>query len=108
MNYWPVFNTNLSDMFDSYMAYNEAFRKLAMQKATEYIKKNNPSALSKDGDNGWTIGTGATAFGIEAPGKHSGPGTGGIHHKAVLGLLRFHTRQTVAERARLSGIVRYG
>lgn len=81
MNYWPVFNTNLSDMFDSYMAYNEAFRKSAMQKATEYIKKNNPSALSKDGDNGWTIGTGATAFGIEAPGKHSGPGTGGFTTK---------------------------
>lgn len=82
MNYWPAFNTNLSELFNSYMDYNEAFRKSAVQKAIDYLTKNNPEALSSiNEENGWTIGTGATAFAIEAPGGHSGPGTGGFTTK---------------------------
>lgn len=82
MNYWPAFNTNLSELFIPYMEYNEAFRKSAVQKAVDYISRNNPSALAPVAeDNGWTIGTGATAFEIEAPGGHSGPGTGGFTAK---------------------------
>lgn len=82
MNYWPAFNTNLSELFIPYMMYNEAFRKSAVKKAVDYITRNNPEALdSIDEENGWTIGTGATAFEIEAPGGHSGPGTGGFTAK---------------------------
>lgn len=79
MNYWPAFNTNLAESFIPYMEYNEAFRKAAIQEAIKYITQNNPQALSPIAEeNGWTIGTGATAFGISGPGGHSGPGTGGF------------------------------
>lgn len=82
MNYWPVFNTNLAELFVSYSDYNEAYRKSANKLAENYIKKNNPSALSAEPEeNGWTIGTGATAFSISGPGGHSGPGTGGFTTK---------------------------
>ncbi|MFV0545974.1 MAG: glycosyl hydrolase family 95 catalytic domain-containing protein [Bacteroides sp.] len=82
MNYWPAFNTNLGELFDSYMTYNEAFRKSAVEKAVEYIKANNPEVLDPVAEeNGWTIGTGATVFNIERPGGHSGPGTGGFTTK---------------------------
>jgi alpha-L-fucosidase 2 len=82
MNYWPVFNTNLAELFESYVDYNEAFRKEANQKAIAYLKKHNPSALAADPEeNGWTIGTGANAFAIPGPGGHSGPGTGGFTTK---------------------------
>ena len=82
MNYWPVFNTNLAELFESYVDYNEAFRKEANQKAIAYLKKYNPSALAADPEeNGWTIGTGANAFAIPGPGGHSGPGTGGFTTK---------------------------
>lgn len=82
MNYWPVFNTNLAELFIPYVDYNEAFRKSANEKAIDYIKKNNPDALSSTPEeNGWTIGTGANAFSISSPGGHSGPGTGGFTTK---------------------------
>ncbi|TCN59549.1 glycoside hydrolase family 95 protein [Flavobacterium circumlabens] len=82
MNYWPVFNTNLSELFQPFVDYNEAYRKQAEELATSYIKKYNPAALSpNNGDNGWTIGTGANAYSISSPGGHSGPGTGGLTAK---------------------------
>ncbi len=82
MNFWPAFNTNLAELFDSFVAYNETYRKAAQKNACKYIMKNNPQALSgKEGENGWTIGTGASAYRIGAPGGHSGPGTGGFTTK---------------------------
>ena len=82
MNYWPAFNTNLAEMFTAYVDYNKAFREEANKKATEYITANNPTALSTLADgNGWTIGTGASAYSIMGPGGHSGPGTGGFTTK---------------------------
>ncbi|WP_068821031.1 glycoside hydrolase family 95 protein [Pedobacter psychrophilus] len=82
MNYWPVFNTNLSELFQSFVDYNEAYRNQAEELAAAYIKKYNPLALSKNnGYNGWTIGTGANAYSIGSPGGHSGPGTGGLTAK---------------------------
>lgn len=82
MNYWPVFNTNLAELFEPFASYNEAYRKSAQEKAYEYIQKNNPEKLSEEpGANGWTIGCGANAFNINAPGGHSGPGCGGFTTK---------------------------
>lgn len=82
MNYWAAFNTNLAEVFIPYVEYNEAFRQSANEKATGYIKKNNPDALSAiPEENGWTIGTEANAFSIDSPGGHSGPGTGGFTTK---------------------------
>jgi len=82
MNYWPAFNTNLAEMFTAYTDYNKAFREEAKKVATDYLKTNNPKELSPLADgNGWTIGTGASAYHILAPGGHSGPGTGGFTTK---------------------------
>lgn len=82
MNYWPVFNTNLVELFKPFVQYNEAYRKAAMRNAAQYVKQNNPSALDKDPEeNGWTIGTGASGYNVDAPGGHSGPGTGGFTTK---------------------------
>ncbi|TCC88563.1 glycoside hydrolase family 95 protein [Pedobacter frigiditerrae] len=81
MNYWPAFNTNLVELFKPFVDYNLAYREAATIGATQYIKKNNPKMLSPDGDNGWTIGTGASAYNISSPGVHSGPGTGTMTSK---------------------------
>ena len=82
MNYWPVFTTNLSELFQSFADYNLAYRRAATKGATDYIKRNNPGKLMKgEGENGWTIGTGASAYNISTPGIHSGPGTGAMTTK---------------------------
>lgn len=82
MNYWPAFNTNLAELFEPFVAYTEAYRKGALENASNYIRKNNPAMYSEGpGANGWTIGTNATAYGISEPGQHSGPGTGGFTTK---------------------------
>lgn len=82
MNYWPVFNTNLTELFQPFVEYNEAYRKAAIRNAVQYIKQNNSSELNVDPEeNGWTIGTGASGFNVDAPGGHSGPGTGGFTTK---------------------------
>jgi alpha-L-fucosidase 2 len=83
MNYWSAFNTNLKETFTPYLEYYTAYRPAAEANATEYVKKNNPQALGKYGENGWAIGTGASAYAISAPGGHSGPGTGGFTTKLL-------------------------
>jgi alpha-L-fucosidase 2 len=83
MNYWSAFNTNLTETFTPYLEYYTAYRPTAETFATEYVKKNNPEALEKNGKNGWAIGTGASAYAISAPGGHSGPGTGGFTTKLL-------------------------
>lgn len=110
MNYWPAFNTNLAELFEPFALYNEAYRKCAQEKAYEYIKKNNPEKLSEvPGENGWTIGCGASAFHINAPGGHSGPGCGGFTTKLFWDyydftrdedILREHTYPAVAGMAK--------
>lgn len=82
MNYWPVFNTNLAELFEPYVDYNRAYLKAANRQAVNYLKNNNPGSLhAVDEENGWTIGTGANAFVIVSPGGHSGPGTGAFTTK---------------------------
>lgn len=82
MNYWPVFNTNLAELFESYVDYYKAYRETAEQVASTYIKRYHSEAYSSEkGGNGWIVGAGAGAFFIGAPGGHSGPGTGGLTSK---------------------------
>lgn len=96
MNYWPIFNTNLTELFYPFVQYNEAYRKAAEINATNYVKKNNPNSLSeKEGENGWTIGTGATAYAIGSPGGHSGPGTGGFTTKLYWDYYDFTRDKTI-------------
>jgi len=83
MNYWGAFSTNLAETFVPYEEYFNAYLPKAYKIATNYIKINNPAALDKNGDNGWALGTGATAFIVTGPGGHSGPGTGGFTTKLL-------------------------
>ena len=80
MNYWPAFNTNLTEMFKSYCDYNEAFRKAAQINADNYLEQTGAEGTEESGKgkNGWTIGTGAWPYSISGASvnSHSGPGTG--------------------------------
>ena len=82
MNYWPVFNTNLAELFTSYADFYAAFRPRAEMLASEYVRAQNPeNHTDEPGECGWTIGTGNYAYEISGPGGHSGPGTGGLTSK---------------------------
>lgn len=94
MNYWGAFNANLAETFIPYLEYFKAYQPKASILATNHIKWSNPSALEgKNEDNGWAIGTGATAYRISSPGGHSGPGTGGFTTKLLWDYYDF-TRDT--------------
>lgn len=80
MNYWPAFNTNLVEMFESYADYFMAYYHAATKLADSYIKEKNPENY-EEGECGFTIGTAAFPYYITAPGKHSGPGTGAMTSK---------------------------
>ncbi len=80
MNYWPAFNTNLLEMFESYADYFWAYNAKASIYADEYIKQKNPENYIP-GECGYTIGTHAYPYYISYPGAHSGPGTGGLTSK---------------------------
>lgn len=101
MNYWMAFPTDMADLFIPFARFNEAYRRDAERRAGEYIKRNNPEAYSDiPGENGWTIGTGSSAYGIEAPGGHSGPGTGGFTTKLFWDYYDFtRDKQVLADHA---------
>lgn len=82
MNYWPVFTTNLAEMFESYEDYNKAYIEAAEENADNYLKV---WGADKDNvvphENGWAIGTGGYPYKIEGPptgSTHSGPGTSAL------------------------------
>ena len=82
MNYWPAFITNIAETFTAYLDFNLAFRKTAEVFAADFVRKTVPEKYSdKPGECGWTIGTGNYAYCISGPGRHSGPGTGGLTTK---------------------------
>jgi len=85
MNYWPAFNTNLAELFESYADLNKAFRKAAENNADKYLTEIGASDIAETGtgENGWAVGTGVSPFGVEKPQAlgHSGPGTGGLTTK---------------------------
>lgn len=75
MNYWPAFNTNLIELFESYADYHKVYKPMAEQFASKFIKMHHPQHFSEEpGGNGWTMGTGAGAYMVGMPGGHSGPG----------------------------------
>ncbi len=79
MNYWGAMSTDLSETFEGYLNYFEAYMPKAQQFAHDYIQETRPEALSDDPvENGWILGTGANAYQISGRSSHSGPGTGGF------------------------------
>ena len=82
MNYWPVFSTNLAELFPAYSALNEAFRPQAGEYAVAYVRGRNQEHYRAGEDCGWCIGTAVYPYEAGgAPGGHSGPGTGGLTTK---------------------------
>ncbi|MDF7800667.1 glycoside hydrolase family 95 protein [Pontiellaceae bacterium B1224] len=79
MNYWGAFSADLAETFVPYIEYFQAYWPEAKKNATNYVRKNNPDALTED--NGWTIGTSGSPYVIHSPGGHSGPGTAGFTSK---------------------------
>ena len=78
MNYWSVGSANLSELFVPYINYAKAYMPLAERHADRFISEAYPDRLSREGENGWIIGTGGWPYTIEGfkAGGHSGPGTG--------------------------------
>lgn len=77
MNYWGAMSANLSETFEAYIAYFNAYLPEARKYANHIVKV-------KGADNGWILGTGASAYSISGPGGHSGPGTGGFTSKLLM------------------------
>jgi hypothetical protein len=78
MNCWPLFNTNLQELFRSYADYFLAFLPKAKANADQYLKNLGRSDIAPAGENGWIIATGCNPY--NAPNasmvSHSGVGNG--------------------------------
>lgn len=82
MNYWPVFSTNMAELFPPYCDLNQAFREKATSYAVSYVKRQNPENYREGDDCGWCVGTAVYPYEPGGtPGSHSGPGTGGLTTK---------------------------
>lgn len=114
MNYFPVFITNLAELFVPYAEFNRVRMKAAQKEAARNVKEYYPENYAEgDGANGWIVGTSNTTYVFGKTGAHSGPGTGGYttvsyadwyeftHDKAALvkyiyptieGLARFYVK----------------
>ena len=99
MNYWPVFSTNLAELFKAYSDFNEAFRSSEEKNAVEFAKK--VGTYTDDNDSyGWAIGTSVRPYrGSFGPGGHSGPGTGGLTSKLFWDWWDFTRDESVLEKS---------
>jgi hypothetical protein len=83
MNYWPVFNTNLSELFDTYVDFYETYLPVVSKSAAGFIQSSHPNNYSESG-NGWSIGTGISPYSAYAPkgAGVDGNGTGALMAKS--------------------------
>ena len=84
MNYWPAFSCNLSECFEAYAAFNEAFRPAARQLACAYLSENVPEAVPAKNEAAemWCVGVSVYPYELQnKPGGSSGPGMGGFTTK---------------------------
>ena len=77
MAYAPVFSTNLSELFDSYVDYFYAYMPRQKNYADEYIAQYNPSQLAPKGSNGWSGPFWSNPYDVPGKSKVAGFGTGG-------------------------------
>lgn len=76
MAYAPVFSTNLSELFESYVDYFNAFVARQYLYATQYIKQYNTSQLDPNGNNGWSGPFWANPYNVPGKSCVAGFGTG--------------------------------
>ncbi|WP_127472993.1 glycosyl hydrolase family 95 catalytic domain-containing protein [Microbacterium sulfonylureivorans] len=72
MNYWPAMNTNLAELFLSYVDYARVYLPRQKQYGTEYVTRYHPAQADPDGDNGWAFGT--SSYPYTGSGWHAGTG----------------------------------
>ena len=84
MNYWPVFSTNMAELFTAYADFFRAILPQGERLATEFVKENNPEQYREgDGECGFAVGTGNWPFVISGPDRCGGPGNGGLASKLM-------------------------
>lgn len=99
MNYWPVFNTNMAELFGAFTDYFEATIPNGHRKASEFVLENNPSQYEEgEGACGWAIGTNNWALETTGPDRCGGPGNGGLASKLMWNYWDFTRDKTVLER----------
>ncbi len=78
MNYWPVFNTNLAELFEAYWDFYQAYLPAAREGARQWLEATWPGRTFDD--PGWVIETGVWPYLVHPPKRdgHSGVGTGGF------------------------------
>ena len=76
MAYGPVFSTNLSELFESYVDYFNTFEPRQRLYATQYIKEFNSSQLDPNGDNGWSGPFWSSPYQVPGKSPVAGFGTG--------------------------------
>lgn len=82
MNYWPAFNTNLIELFESYADYHKAYKPMAEKYASSFVSLHHPEKYSSEqSGNGWTMGIGSSAYNVSMPSGHSGPGVSAFTSK---------------------------
>lgn len=84
MNYWPAFITNLTECFEAYAEFNEAFRAVTRKFVDAFLKNHNlgEAPTEEESPDIWCIGTAVYPYeALSGPGAHSGPGTGGLTTK---------------------------
>ena len=76
MNYWGANITDLSETFEAYTRYFEAYLPKAIEYAQTYMKARRPELYSDvPEENGWIFGNGSNAYVLPQSASHSGPGT---------------------------------
>jgi alpha-L-fucosidase 2 len=99
MNYWPVFSTNMAELFSAYSDFNAAFLAKAREYAVAYVKERNPENYRDGDDCGWCVGTAVYPYEVcGGPGGHSGPGTGGLTAKMLWDYWDFTRDRELLER----------
>ncbi len=83
MNYWPVFNTNLAELFDCYLDYFRAYYPHAARLSEEQMMEKHPGNKDLPGGAGWSISTAAYPCKVAVPCGEStdGNGTGALMAK---------------------------
>ena len=92
MNYWPIFSTNLGELYKSYSDFNVARLPAAEINGSNYIRSYRPDQYEDEvGRNGWIVGVGNSAYNVSgvSAGGNSGPGTGGFTAISDIDYYRF-------------------
>ena len=78
LNSWPLFNTNLQELFASYADYFRAYLPKARCNADMYLEKLSRADMAPAGENGWILATGCNPYNVPnaSLSGHSGVGNG--------------------------------